>query len=246
MAETASQIVPPYLPYKTFVSSFARLADGIPPKIDRQVWKNQTGSIQSQIFAAYRFFELLSPEGIPTKRLEQLVNAGDDFAKEFAPIFRQHYVEILKHPLSTMTQRMLSEEFDAAFGAEGETKKKAIRFFLQAAKESGLTLSRFLLDQTRAPAAPRRKKASKREAEPRTQDELQSADEQPLPAGRTYRTIRLRSGGELALSMSVDLFDLTGRDREFVFGLIDSFKKYEGEASYPAAKEGDRIMKLHS
>jgi hypothetical protein len=240
MPEAASQVVPPYLPYKTFVGSFGRLSDGVPPKIDRQIWKNHPGSIQSQIFSAYKFFELISPEDAPTDRLRELVDAGDNFAQLFAPVFKKYYAPVLNHSLTTMTPRMLSEEFDAAFGAEGETKKKAIRFFLQAAKESGLTLSRFLLDQSRTPASGRRKKPAKRESEPRPQDEFRAADEQPAPPGRTYKTIRLASGGELALSMSVDLFDLTGRDRDFVFGLIDSFKKYERDAaSYPASPKGD-------
>jgi hypothetical protein len=223
-------ISPPYLPYKTFVGSFARLAEGIPRRIDRQIWKNHPGSIQGQIFSAYRFFELISGDGMPSSELESLVSAGDEFSVRFAPVFQKYYDPVLKHSLATMTPRLLAEEFEASFGTEGETKKKAIRFFLQAAKEVGLPLSRFLLDQSRAPAAPKRRRAQKREPDLR-EDEGTSYEVPSTVPGKTYKTIRLESGGELALSMSVDLFDLTGKDRIFVFGLIDSFKKYELESA---------------
>lgn len=40
------------------------------------------------------------------------------------------------------------------------------------------------------------------------------------------RTVQLQSGGHLTLTVSVDVFDLTGDDRDFVFKLIDELKNY--------------------
>lgn len=50
----------------------------------------------------------------------------------------------------------------------------------------------------------------------------------PPPASKqSARTVQLRSGGELSLSIGVDLFSLTGAERELVFKLIDLMAEYE-------------------
>ena len=38
--------------------------------------------------------------------------------------------------LATMTTTMLAFEFETAFGVDGETKKKGIRFFLRLRKQT--------------------------------------------------------------------------------------------------------------
>jgi hypothetical protein len=40
----------------------------------------------------------------------------------------------------------------------------------------------------------------------------------------TSKTETLRSGGKLTLTLSVNVFDLSPRDREFVFGMIDKLQ----------------------
>lgn len=220
-----AKLLPPYLPYKTLMSSLENLAQGIPPKLDRSIWKNQPGTVQSQILSAYKFLGLMNDTNEPTEVLRFLVDHRSSPAPTMKKIIEDKYEVILeKHPLNMMTTTMLSHEFEAAFQVDGETKKKGIRFLLQAAKANGLVLSKFLLDQTRASSGPRKKRA-KREGDA---GELDLNDDEQEEKG-TEKTITLQSGGQLSISISVDLFELSKPDRDFVFGLIDTLQTYKTE-----------------
>lgn len=227
------KLVPPYLPYKTLISSLENLAQGIPPKLDRSIWKNQPGTVQSQILSAYKFLGLMNESTEPTDILRVLVEHRSSPTPVMKKIIDDKYKAILdRHPLNTMTTTMLGNEFEAAFQVDGETKKKGIRFLLQAAKANGFVLSKFLLDQTRA-TGPRKKRNGKRENDPDTEELV---EDEAITVLGTQKTIGLQSGGQLSISLSVDLFALSKIDREFVFGLIDTLQKYE--ADYPT-KEVD-------
>jgi len=49
------------------------------------------------------------------------------------------------------------------------------------------------------------------------------------PSLGTSKKISLRSGGEIALIVSVDIMGLSSDDRDFVFRLVDQLKAYENE-----------------
>jgi hypothetical protein len=224
------KLVPPYLPYKTLLSSLENLGQGIPPKIDRSIWKNQPGSVQSQILSAYKFLGLIDDTTGPTDTLRDLVKNRSTPGPTLKKIIEDKYKPILVHDLATMTTTMLSAEFDSAFKLDGETKKKGIRFFLQATKANGFTLSKFLLDQTRAVSTgPRKKRNGKLESD-LDAIELKSEEVAAQTKG-TRKTVTLLSGGQLSISLSVDLFELSKVDRDFVFGLIDTLQEYETKNS---------------
>lgn len=222
------KMVPPYLPYKTLISSLENLGQGIPPRIDRSIWKNQPGTVQSQILSAYRFLGLMLETTEPTDALRELVKHRQSPTAILKKILEEKYKPILSHDLATMTITMLNAEFEQSFGVDGETKKKGIRFFLQAAKANGFVLSRFLLDQTRTSGGTRKKRNGKRESD---EDTVEDLEEEETTAKGPERTIALNSGGQLTISISVDLFELSSSDRDFVFGLIDSLRKYEADGA---------------
>lgn len=234
--EQQTKLIPPYLPYKTLISSLENLAQGIPPMLDRSIWKNQPGTVQSQILSAYKFLGLMNDSSEPTDVLKFLVEHRSSPAPTLKKLIEDKYKVILeKHPLNTMTTTMLNSEFESAFQVEGETKKKGIRFFLQAAKANGFVLSKFLLDQTRASSGPRKKRVSGRDADQGV-DETGENELEENSEG-TKKTITLKSGGQLSIAVSVDLFELSKADRDFVFGLIDSLKEYDAQAKIVV--EGD-------
>jgi hypothetical protein len=221
-----AKLIPPYLPYKTLMSSLENLAQGIPPKLDRSIWKNQPGTVQSQILSAYKFLGLMNESTEPSEGLRLLVDHRSSPTPVMKKIIEDKYKSLLdKHPLNTMTTTMLANEFEATYQVDGETKKKGIRFFLQAAKANGFLLSKFLLDQTRASSGTRKKRA-KRDGESNG-DLLEEEAEQETKG--TYKTVALQSGGQLSISISVDLFELSKSDRDFVFGLIDTLQAYKAE-----------------
>lgn len=230
MAED-SKLIPPYLPYKTLMSSLENLAQGIPPVLDRSIWKNQPGTVQSQILSAYKFLGLMNEQNGPTDILRFLVEHRSSPTPVMKKIIEDKYKALLdKHALNTMTTTILANEFEAVFNVDGETKKKGIRFLLQAAKANGFVLSKFLLDQTRAPSSgPRKKRAPTRDAEQDADDDTEDNGNEGGSTG-TKKTIALLSGGQLTIAWSVDLWELSTGDREFVFGLIDSLKGYAAKA----------------
>jgi hypothetical protein len=218
-----NKLTPPYLPYRTFLSSFDKLAEGVPPKIDRGIWKNQTGSVQSLIMGAYRFFGLIDDQSKPTKRLHDLVAHRDKPSELVKAILEEKYAEVIKHNLATMTESLISEYFEDAFGVEGDTKRKCITFFLQAAKAVGMPLSTFLQSQVRV-----RTSGTKRRRREDNGDEIEELEEEePIQHAGEAKTVELRSGGTLTLSASLKFFDMASDDRTFVFELLDKLRDYE-------------------
>lgn len=233
---TNSKLTPPYLPYRTFLSSLDKLAEGVPPKIDRGIWKNQTGSIQSLIMGAYRFFALIDDQNKPTKSLHDLVAHRDKPNDYVKAILEDKYAEVIKHNLTTMTESLISDYFEDVFGVEGDTKRKSITFFLQAAKAVGMPLSKFLQSQVRVRTSGSRR--AKRRGEDDIEEEEANDSSQEEHASGDSKTIELRSGGKLTLRVSVDVFEMASDDRNFVFGLIDQLREYEQKPSSQKSANG--------
>jgi hypothetical protein len=213
----------PYLPFKTFLSSLEPFSQVVPPKIDRTIWR-QSGLTQSQIMGAYRFFNLIDDNDRPTTALHRLIDNKEKRPQELKTLLNAYYGDVLAHDLKKMTPKMLDELIEQ-YGISGATKKKAITFFLQAAKYSGMELSSFL--SVRNTSGTRRRRSAKKEgdgADPIEQYEPEA------PTTGTGKRITLRSGGELSLRVNVDLFGLSNEDRTFVFKLIDELRAYEGSA----------------
>lgn len=238
MTEKANNnLTPPYLPYRTLLSSLDKLAEGVPPRIDRGIWKNQTGSIQSLIMGAYRFFGLIDEQSKPTKRLHDLVAHRDKPNETVKAILEEKYAEVIKHNLATMTEALINEYFEETFGVEGDTKRKAITFFLQAAKAVGMPLSSFLQSQVRVRTTGTRRR--KRDDGDMV-DMEEGGDDEVSQAGET-KTVELRSGGNLMLSASVKFFDMDSDDRMFVFELLDKLRDYEVKAKKSAQAGGIKL-----
>ena len=69
----------------------------------------------------------------PAPALQKLVKSKDEERKQqIKMLLEVGYPEIMMHDLSTMTPRMLDEQLDK-YNVSGDTKKKAVTFFLQAA-----------------------------------------------------------------------------------------------------------------
>lgn len=233
--ESNNKLTPPYLPYRTFLSSLDRLAEGVPPRIDRGIWKNQTGTIQSLIMGAYRFFGLIDDQSKPTKKLHDLVAHRDKPNEYVKAILEEKYAEVIKHNLLTMTEALINEYFESVFGVDGDTKRKSITFFLQAAKAVGMPLSTFLQTQVRVRTTGTRRRRRDNDAiEP---DEVEDDDQTPQTG--EAKTVELRSGGTLTLSASVKFFDMASDDRTFVFELIDKLRDYEHKQQKPAQSGGN-------
>jgi len=149
-APAATRAVPPYSPYRSFRNYIDSLKQGIPARIDRSVMPSMSGALQSQITATLRYFELITPSGVPTPALPVLVNSeGPERAKTLRQLLHSSYrflFDKATFDLMAATPRMLEEQF-AHTGASGGTVDKCVMFFLAAAKEAQIELSPHLKNQ---------------------------------------------------------------------------------------------------
>jgi hypothetical protein len=225
----------PYLPFLTFQSAIQALEQGIPKQIDRTIWRNQSGIIQTQILMAFRFFDLVDSSDRPTEALHTLVSA-ENRPTEMGNLLTIAYADLLDHDLTKMTPKMLDDAMEE-YGVTGETKRKAVTFFLKAAKYAGFPMHPLLSGQVRN-TGPRKKKARRSEEN----DDIEfDAPPQQSNSGAKPKVIRLSNGGTLSLLISADPFTLPADDRKFVFELIDKLQEYESahSSNEDAEEEGD-------
>lgn len=230
----------PYVPWRTFTNFLDRLEneDHLPARIDRSYLRGMSGADQSQLVVTLRALRLIGQNNELLPRLELLAKKPDERPQELAEILSAFY----KHQVTLgnrATQRQLEDSFEEDFGARGSTKQRAIRFFLNGAEYAGLQLS----PHFKAPAAPRGRASSRRrpvQANERRGDEGAPLDRDNGPKGMTH-TVSLRSGGELTLSLSANLFALSEADEEFVMGLVRAVRGYSARSKADPDKSRDSV-----
>jgi hypothetical protein len=141
--ETKKTESPPYIAYGTFLSFIKGLQKtGIPSRIDKSLLRNMSGGNQSALLAALRWFQLIDEVGAHGARLEALVNAGEDAAKQLGKILPDAYTFMTDGTiaLDKATGAQVEEKF-RAYGLSGSTVIKTMAFFITACKEAGIPLS---------------------------------------------------------------------------------------------------------
>ncbi len=234
LQESSSKNAAAYLPFKTFLSAIEALEHGIPKKIDRTIWRTQAYVVQTQIIMALRFLDLLDDEDTPTAKLHELVDKKDDRKKVLHNILVDAYRRIVNLDLTKTTPKMLDDEMEA-YSVTGDTKKKAVRFFLQAAKYVDMPLHPLLKAQTRT-TGPRKKRT------PRPVligDMNGAADPAYSPEARATSTTitHLSNGGRMVLLVYGDPFSLPGEERTMVFDLVDKLKAHAD--AHPAESDDE-------
>ena len=73
MPEDSVRQSAPYLPFRTFLNALEALNHGVPPLIDRGIWRTQPGGVQGQIMGSLRFFGLIDDSNKPTQNLLRLI-----------------------------------------------------------------------------------------------------------------------------------------------------------------------------
>lgn len=159
---TESGIKPPYMPYSTFKNFLGSLKVGaIPSRIDKSLLDRYSGSVQSWLIAALRFFGFIDETGKPQPALETFVESDEQERKKiWRGIFDQSYGPLVTGlDLTRATPGELSERF-AAQGLSGETLSKCHSFFAAAADDAGVPLADHLKARGK-PSGPRRSRKSR-------------------------------------------------------------------------------------
>ncbi len=212
-----------YVPFKTFLSAIEHLEQGVPPLIDRTVWPNYSGAIQSQLLGAFRFFGLIGDAGEPTETLNKLVNEQASRKDVLRHLLEKHYPGLMKLNLAKASPGSFNSAIQQ-YDISGATLGKASSFFLQAARYAGLPLSPYIRKQSRRASTKRRKRNPRVRLHTGDTEPIEKVSENQL--GST-KSIELQNGVTLSLSTSADTFKMAAEDRRFVVELLEKLEQYE-------------------
>ena len=232
---------PPYISWLTFLNLLDWLEhEGVPHQFDRSFWSRKfSGSAGTQLLNALRFLGLLV--GIsPQATLERIVSAkGDERKALINGLLKAAYTTVEFDKLERATPQMLSSWFKD-YPIDGATKRKAESFLINALKFVDHPLSPSLMKKARnrpaqtangSSSAARGAKGKSGSAKQGQDGSLPDSKSRPSVETRqpsaNIRQVELKSGGAVALSVSVDLFALSEADRTWVLRLVDEFRKYD-------------------
>jgi hypothetical protein len=149
----------------------------------------------------------MDDDGLLTEDFKRMVKADEDESRQLiGELLRRKYPDVVQLGTTNATQLQLEEAFDAT-GVEGETRRKAIAFYLKAAAHAGIATSKqWTVPRVTAGRARRKKPPA---------GVSQGGTTTP-PAATSVeghrQTVNLGSGGTVAVAVSVNLWDLDGDD----------------------------------
>lgn len=240
MEPDSSGFKPPYMAFQTFWNFIEELSSKpLPPRIDRSLMGNKSGTDQNNLTSALVSFGLVDAGGVVLSRLQQLTATDHEGRKKLlAELVREYYPNELAVSEANATINGLHESFRDSFGlTSAETRRKCETFFLHALRVAELPVSPHF-PQTRsgsgAPGTPKKRLVRKKPADPgaRQIDTPPSEDRRHDDGdggedGGVYKqTVTLRTGGTMTLSVSVNPLTLRGDDRNFFYQIVDALAEY--------------------
>lgn len=224
----------PYVPFKSFMTALDYLNQGLPNILDRSAWPTFSGGLAGQMLATFRFLGLTTEEYESTPLLARAVDPDKrkDAVREAVVA---SYGEMVEMDLAKATPKQLGDFLSELYNVTpGSTHKKAMTFFLHAAKYIELPLSPAINRKTRS-SGPRRRRATTANGTPEETPPLPGREalggHVPRRHPGSSKTIPLRGGGTTTVSFDVDVWSMTPEDQTFVFGLIKSMNDYEQETA---------------
>ena len=156
----------PYIPFRTFLNLIIKMEDGVPQRLDKSFLIAQAGGLHQPIIAAFRFFGFVDDEGLTQPSLHEVATGGDR-RDEFLAVAFDHAYLWANELGNNATQQQLDEAFKLNTGFGGSTLRKAVTFYLHAARHLGYPLSKHFSAPRAAgggasPGKPRKKAAPKR------------------------------------------------------------------------------------
>ncbi len=221
--ERAIPRVPPYVSYRTLKTFIEDLkAHGIPTRIDRSVWGGKfSGSVGAQLMSALRFLRLIDENDAPRGELQALVDSHntDRWAPSLGPILESSYKPIMGLKLDQVSPAQFADEFKKTYKAQDAVIQKSITFFLHAAQDAGVPLSKRVVKTTR------RTLGRPRTLNPKKRDDI----DQDLNRERNAsdgRSVDIREKSKMSLLLDIlDPAKMKDEEQQAVWTLIRYLKK---------------------
>lgn len=140
-------VTPAYVSLQTLWTLVKRLKDTtLPPVIDNSVLTGMAGGTQSQLKTSLRFLELTDSQGRVSPTFRGLVEAfgTDDWKETWGKVVTTAYLDIVRDiDVDSATHQQLLDAFRTKAGAKGSILTKAVRFYIGALDQAGITYSPF-------------------------------------------------------------------------------------------------------
>lgn len=132
-------LVPPYFAFKTLTNQLDFMKEkGVPARIDRSFLLGMSGAGQAQYITGLRSLGLIDANGTVSERLIQMVNGSAvDRKRLLREILHERYAKAIELGKQNATTGQLVELFREEYGATGDTARKGIAFYLNAARYAG-------------------------------------------------------------------------------------------------------------
>jgi hypothetical protein len=171
--------VPPYIAFQNLLNLVQRLEANMPPRIDRS-FLTGSGAANTQTLNALRALGLIDAAGVVQAPLIQLAKNAEERPRIVGDMLTTLYSKPVELGKINATQKQLEEAFEE-LGVTGDTRRKAIAFFLKAAKYAKLPMSPYFKTPSSRGngAAPR--KPRKPDGRPKTGDGGATGQNNPNP-----------------------------------------------------------------
>lgn len=137
--EAADKVVsPPYFAFKTLTNMLAQMEEHGPPnRVDRSFLSGMSGAGQTQFIHGLKSLGLIDEDGTVQPRLTEMVTMPEKRPVLIGQVVRDRYPEAVALGNGNATTGELVDVFRDSHGVQGDTARKAISFYLAAAKYAG-------------------------------------------------------------------------------------------------------------
>jgi hypothetical protein len=153
LSERSKKRSPPYVSYRSFLTMIEELSRGLPSRIDRSYWGEKfSGSTGTQLMSAFRFLNLIDPNGVPTTQLRDLVGArGATKGEVLKKISSESFTFLASADFDSKnaTYAQLEEVFNDVYQVDRDVCRKCIKFFTELANDAGIPLSPFITKRSK-------------------------------------------------------------------------------------------------
>ncbi len=250
-----------YAPAAAVIAVIERYRDrGLPAPIDANILLRAgltTESLAPRTVQSLKLLDLLDDAMQPTAELVALGRVPtDQFKERLAAVLRTAYSDVLKivDPATDDYER-IRDQF-RPYNPPSLRDRMATLFLglaeyariVPEGRTKELTGRRSATGKPRPPRPPNARPSKAETAPEQSGNGSGATDAETLrqktePLGGDSRSLTLRSGGTVTLAVSVNVFNLSTEDREFVWGLIDRMRDYGQEA--PTAGIGTGLRSEH-
>lgn len=138
----------PYTAFQSVKTALTQFKEhGTPSRVDRTVLPTFSGAVSGQVVTSFKFLKLVDSNNSARPELEALVQAvgTDEWPNALRTVLQSAYTPLLALNLDTASPSQFTELFRREYPAAEEVGRKAMTFFLNAARDAEIKISPYIL-----------------------------------------------------------------------------------------------------